>query len=165
MPRNSRKPACQNQAYRYLARRAHSVYELTEKLKAKGFDADSISETIGKLLGIGYLNDAKYCRAFSSARVEKMRLGPKRLKIDLGRKGFNDELIAESIEKIFGDDGNELSFAFAAAVKKIKIMKTGLDKITMKQKLFDHLVRRGFSIDVARRISLDRFDDAERITK
>lgn len=159
MRTNRKKVSCINKAYELLALRAHSIHEISEKLKIRDYDSSEIKDAIERLKELGYLDDAKFSKEYASARVERMRLGPKRIMIDLKRKGFAEELIAETIYDIFGEDEGEMNTAMLAAKKKFRMLKKDVDKDTMKRKLFDHLIRRGFSADIARRVTFDNLDE------
>jgi SOS response regulatory protein OraA/RecX len=105
--------------------------------------------------------------------VVRTRIGPARLKLDLLRKGFADELIERVVDEVYGrvepadadqwidrppvDD--EEAVAAAAAEKKIRTFKPGMEINTKRRKLYDYLARRGFAPEVARRMALDRFDE------
>lgn len=158
MPRPRRETTCLDRAYRLLARRQHSVFELREKLRAKGHDEGEVEDVVEKLSGLGYLDDESYCRRWAAARVEKARLGPMRLRMDLVRKGFEEDLIDDTVEGIFSADEKELEVAFEAAVKKARSFKPGTDIGEMRRRLFEALARRGFSADIARRMALDELE-------
>ncbi len=153
------KPSCLAQAYRYLSRRDHSAHELRVKLRAKQFDKADIDKTIERLVERGYIDDIRYCLGFANARVKKMRIGPQRLRIDLMRKGFGDEIIEKALEAQYGADDGEWRVAMEAARKKARTFKRGLDKKSMRRKLYDHLVRRGFSGETARGIAFEKLEE------
>jgi len=151
--------SCLDKAYRLLARRPHSVHELTVKLKEAGYGAGEVDEVVRLLVEKGYLDDDAYCKGYAASRVDRMRLGPKRLRADLARKGFDEALVESALENVYGSDGGgEWDVAHEAARKKAAAFKPEMDAKEMKRKLFGHLVRRGFSTDVARGLALDMFD-------
>ncbi len=153
------KISCFDQAVRYLSFRDHSVFELTNKLKVKEYVNDEISETLDRLIEGGYLDDAVYSARYASFRVNRMRMGPKRVVVDLKRKGFSEVDTMAALFEVYGDDDSERNVAILAAEKKIRSFKKSMEKDLMKQKLYDYLVRRGFSSDVSRRLALDGFDE------
>ncbi|VAX18071.1 hypothetical protein MNBD_NITROSPINAE02-1614 [hydrothermal vent metagenome] len=154
-----KKISCIDQAFKLLALRSHSVYEMCEKLKVRDYDSGVIEKTVERLQKLGYLDDEKYSKAYAMARVERMRLGPKRIRTDLTKKGFPREVVSKTVYAIFGEDESEMKTAILAAKKKLRTLKRGLDEGAVKRKLFDHLVRRGFSGDVSRRIALDNIGE------
>lgn len=140
-----------------MARRSHSVFELRGKLGVRNYEQSEIDGAIARLIEAGYLDDAAYCRSYAEARIKRMRLGPGRIKIDLERKGFDDGLISETLSELFKDDDSEMVVAIEAAKKKIRSFSHHTGESEMKRKLYDHLARRGFSQEMARRIALDQF--------
>lgn len=140
-----------------MAGRSHSVFEMRGKLSIRNYEQSEIDDTIDTLVEAGYLDDGEYCRAYASARITRMKLGPGRIKIDLERKGFNESLISETLSQLYVDDDSEMAVALEAAKKKIRSFSNDTDESRMKRKLYDHLARRGFSPDMARRIALDQF--------
>ncbi len=158
MTQNKERERCRNHAYRLLARRDHSCFELRAKLLAKGHGVDVTDDVIGELTEKRYLNDDAYCKRFAAARVDRMKLGPARIEQDLSRKGFAPELIADTITELFRDDADEMDIALKAAAKKLAGLRYDMKKETVKQKIYSYLARRGFSAEVSRAIALDRLD-------
>lgn len=156
-PKRNSKTSPINQAFRYLSRRDHSVYEIRSKLAAKEYSFDEIDSAIERLLSLDYLDDKKYCRQFAAYRVRRMKLGPLRLKGDLFRKGFEGGLVADVVSEIFGE--GDILVAMEAGKKKIFSFKDGTSLGAMKKKTYDYLMRRGFSPDTSRRVAMDEFDD------
>jgi len=158
------KPDCLAQCYTYLARRDHSCFELSEKLRRKGFEENAITETVAELVGRGYLNDRTFARSFAMAKVERLRLGPGRLRQELQRRGFSASLIDEVVEERFPDGENEERAALEAARSRFSggRKRAGADEgadakeDAMKKKIYDYLLRRGFTEGVCRVVALDR---------
>lgn len=142
-----------------LARRPHSVREIEKKLGEKGHGREEIDAAVKRLLGLGYLDDESVCRDYASSRVRRARVGPARLRMDLARKGFEKGLIKRTLEEVYGEEGAELAIARRAAARKARSLKQGLGRDEMKIKIFDHLARRGFRMETARRLALDEFDE------
>ncbi len=153
----TRSVSCINNAYRLLARRSHSVYEMRQKLESRGYEKSEIDEVLRGLSAANYLDDAAYCRSFASARMNKMKLGPERIKSDLARKGFDGGLIAVTLAELFKNSDDEMTVAIEAARKKLRSFRAGMDGSAMKRKLYDHLTRKGFSRETARNIALNEF--------
>jgi len=154
----TKSQSCLDKAYRLLAGRPHSVFEMREKLAFRSYEKFKIDETIAILLEAGHLNDSIYCRSYAEARIKRMRLGPQRIKTDLKRKGFDETLINETLSELFPDDDAEMSVALEAAEKKARYLNNDMDEKVIKRKLYDHLTRRGFSPEMARRVALDQFE-------
>lgn len=80
-----------------LARREHSCFQITKKLRQKGFDAELIAATIEKLSANGSLNDARFAEIYTRSQKAK-GYGPLRIQQSLKECGIKQELIAENLE-------------------------------------------------------------------
>lgn len=156
--REKKQTPCVDQAYRYLARRDHSVHELRRKLAGKGYGEDEVERTLTGLVEKGYLDDEAYCRSYGTARLRRMRLGPARIRRDLARKGFDEKLVDTAVDEMYEDGEAEIDVARDAAARKMRSIKPGVDEEEVRRKIYGHLVRRGFSGETARRIALDEFE-------
>lgn len=150
-------PSCYDQACLYLARRDHSEFELRQKLERKGYDQGKIEEAIASLLEGRYIDDASYCGRYARGRVNRLGLGPRRVRVDLMRKGFAKSLIEAALVDLFSKEETEHSLALQAATKKARSLPAGVEWSVMKKKIFDYLLRRGFSHETARRVALDQW--------
>lgn len=153
-----KRTSCADQAYRYLARRDHSVHELRRKLEGKGYAEDEVERTLNGLVEKGYLNDEAYCKNYGAARLRRMRLGPARIRRDLTRKGFDEKLVDTAVDEMYGGGEAEMDVARDAAARKLRSLGPGVGAEEARRKIYGHLVRRGFSGETARRIALDEFE-------
>src|SRR5690606_33834641 len=55
-------------AYRYLARRDRTVFELRRHLEGRRVEPDAIEHAVAELCEQGYLDDARYARTFAEDR-------------------------------------------------------------------------------------------------
>jgi hypothetical protein len=62
--------ALREQVYRFLARRAHSVQELREKLLKKGYDLKAIAGIVEELKHKNYLNDQDFARILIKDEIQ-----------------------------------------------------------------------------------------------
>ena len=158
------KRSVRDTAYGLLARRDHTVEELRRKLKLREFDDAEIEATLADFSAHGYLNDERYGRTWALARVNRSRVGPGRLRFDLLRKGFDTALVETLVAESYEENeerpaASEEEVALDAARRKARSLSPKLDREMVKRKLYDHLARRGFDAEVARRIVLDRFEE------
>lgn len=77
----------------FLARREHSVQELTEKLLAKQFEQGDISEVIAFLQEESYQSDERFAEAYCRNRVTK-GYGWQYIRSGLAQKGVDHDTIA-----------------------------------------------------------------------
>ena len=85
-------------AFRLLGRRAHSVFEISQKLARKGFRKELIEIVISDLKGNNYLNDDNFSQAFVNERLAKRKSGINKIRAELIRKGVNKKSIEFALE-------------------------------------------------------------------
>ena len=120
-----------------------SSYEKTEKqvrdyLKEKGYTPLVISYVTDKLGEYGFVSDESYAMRYADAYAKKK--GAKLIALELKRKGVSEETAVSATENL----GDQTEFAVAIAEKYVK--NKPLD-IKTKQKLYRHLLSKGFSYD------------------
>lgn len=128
-------------ALRLLGVRQRSVFELTAKLKDKGFESGDIERTVERLKEAGYLNDAAFAKALAASRVNNKAWGPAKISRDLSGRGIDRETIKEAIALACPEE-EELAKAALERWRKRNMKKTGREE---SQKAFRHLLSRGFS--------------------
>jgi regulatory protein len=137
-----------NYALKLLSYRPRSEKEIIDKMKGKGYDEEIINGTIDYLKNFGYVNDKDFAVDFAKGKSGKF--GPNRIKIELVRKGVDDNIIDEIIKEEF-DEKIEYNNALKAAKKKIKSYK-GDDRNTIYRKLGSYLQRKGYSYDIVAKV-------------
>ncbi len=73
-------------AWRFLARRMHSMNEMRIKLKQKGYDHILIEDVLGELVQKGYLDDAKFAAMFAEENIKSKLWGFAKIKAELFKK-------------------------------------------------------------------------------
>ncbi len=81
-------------AIRYLARREHSVVELTQKLKRKGFVSSEITPLIERLQAENKQSDERFAESLIRSRIGAGK-GPSWLEQELGQHGLPVSLVRE----------------------------------------------------------------------
>lgn len=150
---------CLNRAIKLLASRPHSIKELEKKLASRGFTQDDIHGAVEWLSQRGYLNDGEFGIIYAKARVARARVGSARLKMDLRAKGLDGEVVDSALASVYGSDGAELAVALDAAKRKARSLAPGTGDDAARKKIFDHLVRKGFSAELARLVVFEKFRD------
>jgi regulatory protein len=125
-----------------LARRAHTRLELKRKLFRKGFSGEDVESCLDGLAADGYLNDASIAASFTVSRAGKGR-GRARIAAELGARGVSRADADAALREL--DPASEKAALFATLAKKERSLAPGLTAASRSKKLFDHLVRRGFS--------------------
>jgi regulatory protein len=125
-----------------LARRAHTRRELQQKLRKKGFEAQEIGSVLDGLAERGLVDDRK--TASSIVRTQSARgRGRGRLASELSAKGVSREDAAAALDEL--DPADESASLTRLLARKDRSLSASLTPRARSKKLFDHLVRRGYS--------------------
>lgn len=143
-------------ALRLLGVRQRSVFELTAKLRDKGFEGGDIDAAIEKLLKAGYLNDEAFAAALAASRARNKAWGPARIARDLSNRGLAREIVKEAVARACPAE-EELALAAFERWRKRNKGKTAHEDT---QRAFRHLSARGFSPSAIWK-ALGRQDDTE----
>ena len=137
------------------SRRDYTARELTDKLKDRGFDAETISASLDDLRARGVVNDARVAAAHVRTASEVKGRGRIRIARELTARGVPSDVITAALESVARDDE-------MAAIRKILSRKrwTPGAPIAVRQRLYRHLLGRGFPADLIGR-ALGRHGDDE----
>ena len=136
--------SCRAAALRFLKVRPRSVYELREKLTAKGFYPADIDETIAYLQSIDLLNDRAFTASWIQYRLARP-FGFQRIVRELKEKGVGEDIIAGAVAEAREEHSEETT---AAALAQRKAERLGnIDPVKRKKRILDLLLRRGFPMD------------------
>jgi len=86
-------------AVRILTLRAHSEYELREKLLKK-YPPESCDEAIERCRELGFIDDEDFANRYALELYEKKHYGAERIKNELKQKGVDGELIESAVESL-----------------------------------------------------------------
>lgn len=132
-------------AFRALAQRRHSVFELEKKLAKKDIGGEEVrKQVIARLKDLKYLDDDEFVKSYIETRTESNPKGKFLLKKELGLKGIPEELVEKTWEEL---KINEEDLARKIIKKKTRAL-SALQGQKKKEKLFYYLSSRGFSRDV-----------------
>jgi regulatory protein len=136
-------------ALRSLAVQPRSEQDLRDRLTRRAFPRHAINAAVERMQELGYLNDVAFARFWVEARQAATPRSRRALAFELGRKGVNRELAAETTAGLSDEDA-----AFEAAQRRLRTLR-GLDRATFTRRLGSFLASRGFSYGVARK-TVDR---------
>ncbi|HED07996.1 MAG TPA: regulatory protein RecX [Ignavibacteria bacterium] len=137
-------------AFSYLGRRFHSRYELTTKLKSKGYASELINTVLNELEDKNYLNDYEFAVAFAKDKLSFKHFGSYRIRNELIKRRVNKEIIEQVISEIF-PEGNDLQEAVYHINKKLRNKTIDeLDDKNVNNKLITFLIRKGFDFETAK---------------
>ena len=135
----SSESACREKALRLLTIRARSRHELASAFRLRGFDGPAIAATLDALERSGSQSDAAALESFLRAHGE--RYGRERLKQELKRRRFPEELISEALDGRSVDAERRTFERFLErSVKRV----AGLPAERQMSRLGASLRRRGF---------------------
>ena len=137
-------------AFRLLARRDHTRWELKVKLRQKGFGKNDIAEALARCEELGYLDDAKTAVTMAGHLVNR-GYGILRIRYALGQKGLDDAFIDNALN-CCGDETDQVRCARRVLKKKKGRLLREADLTKRRQMAYRFLAGRGFSGGVIRRV-------------
>ena len=149
-PRNARSAALT-----LASRRDYTARELTDRLHDKGFDAEAVASALDDLRAKGVVNDARVAAAHVRTATAIKGRGRVRIKRELIARGVAADVIAAAMAGVASED--EL-----ASIRKILARKRWRPgaPLAERQKIFRHLLGRGFPADlIGRALGKDDRDD------
>ncbi|MGE5676607.1 MAG: hypothetical protein ACM3ZR_00945 [Pseudomonadota bacterium] len=130
-----------------LTRSSKTEKELKQKLKEKSYSEKTIDQVTKYLGEIGYINDESYTESFIGLMKNTTGTSSRSLYYKLAGKGIDVELVQQKLDEADIDD-------FASAMKAAQKKASGLkgDKREKSAKLIGFLYRKGYGMDVCRRV-------------
>ncbi len=144
------KTRAKNNSYALLRIRPRSEFEITRRLKLKGYSDSTIAEVVEGLRRSGYIDDEKFARFWVDSRMHLNPVGDVVLRDELKEKGVSESII-EATLKNKADLYDEYEVAFSMARERFERLKK-LDRRKASKRLYDFLLRRGFKYDTVHRI-------------
>lgn len=136
------------QSLRFLEHKPRTRHELSQKLRQKEFAAPLIEEALDRLERENLVDDDLFAKEWTRQRMEGKRKGKLWIRQELRQKGIANDLIVEALEGISTDA--EFETALSAGRKKWNQVKGDVKE--KKNKTLPFLMRRGFSMDMVRRV-------------
>lgn len=134
-------------ALRLLAYKPRSFSEMRGRLMEKDWaDEAVVDQVIARLEELGYLNDGEFAATLASSRLSVKPLGRTRLRRDLQRRKLSQQMIENALDEAY-EQHNEEELIDRAIRKRIRLKGLPASREDSK-KLFDYLMRRGFSYDL-----------------
>ena len=142
----SRPEAAQarNAALRLLTIRPRTVAEMRERLEPR-FGADTVEQTLARLLSEGLLNDAEFAQQWRSSRERRKPRSRRMIEQELRSKGIADDVVSDALE-----DYDSYDAAYRAAARYAARQK-GTGRETFNRRVGAFLERRGFEYEIIRR--------------
>lgn len=128
-------------AIAYLSRKPRTAYEISFRLREKGWGEETIQEVVERLGREGFVDDAAYAQEWASQRVKNRGKGKLWVRHELRQKGVSKPLIEEALDEVSEDE--EISSAMQLARKKWQ--GTSGEPADKMRKTGAFLLRRGYS--------------------
>ena len=139
-----------NTALRILTGRDHSKFELTRKLKQRGFKAQDIEQAVSECERLDYINDERTSRLYASQMIRK-GYGFNRIRREMEKKGLRGPAIEPILAEI-ESDLDEAQGAERLLEKNLRRFDREGDLKKRRDKIYRFLFARGFSQDTIRRL-------------
>lgn len=137
-------------AMNLLSYKPRTQVEMRTRLMEKEWaDASIVEQVIARLAELGYLNDEQFAANFANARLTAKPIGRTRLRQDLRRKKLDAQVVEAALDEAYEEHGEE-GLIDRLVAKRIKLKGVPRSREESK-KLFDYLLRRGFSYDLVMR--------------
>ena len=134
--------SCRDAALAALGRRALTRRELSQRLLRKGYAVDEVERVVSLLVERGLVDDSRTAEQHVRSRASR-GVGKRRVAAELVARGVPEGERDVALSGI--DAEGERGRLVAALAKRDRALPAGLTGRERSRKLFDHLVRRGFS--------------------
>jgi regulatory protein len=133
-------------ALHLLARRALTVSECRRRLLDRSHPAAEIDAAVAHLLETGGLDDSKLARAQARTALETKGRGRLRVLRELVARGVSNDVAAEAIGEVFGEQ-DERALVQRALQKKLRGRARPATRADYAR-LYQYLMRQGFTPSV-----------------
>lgn len=141
-------------ALRLLGRRDYTREELRRRLSDRGFPDDEIEAALDRLRVEGFQDDARAARAFVRTATDIKGRGPLRIRQELKARGVSAETISAATSDLTPE---QVAHAIDLILTRKRITRPIPRE--QQQRLFQHLVRRGFPADAVLKALRGRSED------
>ncbi len=137
-------------ALRLLSFKPRSIAELRERLLEKIWAEQAVvDQVIERLKELRYLDDEQLAASYASSRLTIKPLGRQRLRRDLQRKKIPAQIAEQTLDRVYEGQAEE-ELIDRAIAKRLRL-KGAPTTPEQSKKLFDYLMRRGFSYQLVLR--------------
>lgn len=137
---------------RMLTARPRTRAELRRSLLKKEISEEVADQVLGRLSEVGLIDDAAFAEVFVRSRQTYQGLGRRALRVELRRKGVDDDVVADAVATV--DDEAEESRARELVVKRLR-STSEVDETKLIRRLVGMLARKGYPEGLAYRVVRD----------
>lgn len=135
--------AVRRSALRFRSYRPRSSSEVRQYLLRKGYDERTADSALAYLTEHRLLDDAEFARMAVRDRLKMKPVGQSVMRQLLMKKGVAKNVIDSVLAEYYSSEA-ESALARAEGERRMKRL-TALPPLAQKKRLYDHLVRRGYS--------------------
>lgn len=132
-----------HKAEAYCAAAEHCCFEVSNKLQQWGANSDEIESVLAHLTAQRYIDEARYCAAFTHDKIRYQGWGRVKIKAALYAKHIPSQYIAQAIEAI--DEAEYLNTLQHVIATKKRTIKP--NDLMVREKLIRFCLQRGFTYD------------------
>jgi regulatory protein len=157
LPVVERRRKAEEAALRLLATRERSAVELKQRLRLKGYDAETIEHVLDRMRQWRFQDDRRFAEAFAASSIKSRSLAGRVVQSELRRRGIDKELAAQA-STISPED--ERANARKLATKRWgQLAAYPLE--TRRRRVAGLLARRGYSYETASEVLAELSGDAD----
>ena len=138
-----------HKAASYCSISEHCISDVEDKLTAWGMSEDKKHKIIDKLIEDDFINEKRYCIAFTKDKFHFNKWGKIKISYSLKQKGLDSKLIDMALKTI--DEGEYEEMLAVLLKNKLKTIKWEYEYEKMG-KLFNFAQSRGFESNVIDRV-------------
>jgi regulatory protein len=139
-------------AVRALGRKMRTVAELKRLMRPRVPEGEMgtllVEMVVLRLKEQKYLNDTSYAAAYSSARRDNDKFGPRRVITELKTRGVHADVIEKAIDEAYSSVNEEEQAR--AFLKRKRLNEPKNEKETAR--IFRSLMRAGFTVNIAMKV-------------
>jgi regulatory protein len=146
--REEEKRSARECALNVLSFRDRSKKEIRDKLVLKGYSPEIADTVIGDLGAVGLVDEKRFARAWIRDRLQFGHKGKRLARVELLKKGVAKDTIAEA----FTEEPLDEETIAREVVQKYANRLGALEPRKRKKRLYDLLLRRGFSFNLIQKV-------------
>jgi regulatory protein len=139
-------------ALNFLSYRQRTGREVRRKLASRGFSEEAIEAAMQRLRVVGLVDDEAFVSAYVRDRIAHRPMGVRRMAQELYVKGISREVALPAIEEVLRDQGTDERSLAERVVEKKRQTLSARGEPTLRRRLRDHLIRRGFNARVVQEV-------------
>jgi regulatory protein len=134
-------PGFLTKARAWCARQERSQQEVRDKLYGWKAPAKDIEAIVARLIGEGFLNEARFAEHFAVSKSRQKGWGRRKIELGLKAKGVSDACIVAGLRAIdAGEEEERLRIAVAKRWERLE----GEEMFVRKEKLVRYFIGKGF---------------------